>query len=114
MGKNFVAEGESIQIAIPAGGCSITTPILLGGDLVGVPSNSYAASTSGNVTLHLEGVFSDLPKKSGDTFAVGDKVYWDDTNHYFTSTSSGNVWGGHAYAAAASADTTMYVRLKQG
>jgi predicted RecA/RadA family phage recombinase len=114
MGFNKIAEGESIRIAIPAGGCSINTPILLGADIVGVPANSYAAATAGNVELHLEGVFENLPKKSGDTFAAGDKVYWDDGNKYFTSTSGGNVWGGHAYYDAVAADVLMTVRLKQG
>ena len=113
MGKNFVAKGHSIKIDIPAGGCSTGTPVLVGGDLLGVPENTFAASTSGIVELHLGGVFSGLAKKAGDTFAVGDKVYWDDTNKYFTSTSSGNLWKGHCYATAASADTTMTVRIRQ-
>jgi len=110
MGKNMVAKGDSVMIAIPDGGCSTGTPILWGAK-VGVPDNTYAASTSGNVTLHLAGVFSDLVKKEGDTFAEGAVVYWDDTEKELTSTSSGNTLAGHAYVAAGSSATTMTVRL---
>lgn len=113
MGKNFVQEGCSIMIAIPAGGCSTGTPIKVGGDLVGVPDGNYDAGASGNVTLHLEGVFSGLAKKANDTFAVGDVVYWDNGGSYFTSTSSGNLKKGHCMVTAAAADTTMTVRILQ-
>lgn len=110
MGKNLVANGKSVMIAIPDGGCSTGTPILWGAK-VGVPDNTYAASTSGNVTLHLEGVYEGLAKKDGDTFAVGAVVYWDDTEKELTSTSSGNTLAGHAYVAAGASAATMTVRL---
>ncbi len=43
--------------------------------------------------------------------AVGARVFWDNTNRRVTTTATGNVAIGHAVAAAASADTTVRVRL---
>ena len=125
MGKNFVAPGDQIQIAIPAGGCesggkwNSTTgvhvegvPILVGADLVGIPENSYDAGTSGEVTLNIEGIYSNIAKKATDTFAIGDKLYLDTANSELTTTSSGNVWAGHAMSVGANGDTTCTIRLK--
>jgi len=43
--------------------------------------------------------------------AVGDKVYWDDTNKYLTSTATSNKWVGIATKAALAADATVRLRL---
>ena len=51
----------------------------------------------------------------GVTFAVGDKVYWDDGNDFAVATdgAGANKLLGKAVAAAADADTTVLVRLSQ-
>ena len=48
---------------------------------------------------------------SGQAFAVGDAVYWDDTNKRMTKTSSGNTLVGAAMAAKLTAATTIRLRL---
>ena len=51
----------------------------------------------------------------GVTFAVGDKVYWDDGNDFAVATdgAGANKLLGKAVAAAADADTSVLVRLSQ-
>lgn len=110
--KNFIQEGERIQIPIPAGGCSPTMPLLIGNDLIAIPQNTFDAGTEGNVTAHLCGVWGDLPLHSGDTPAVGDKLYWDDSESELTTTSSGNVLAGWAMNDATSGDVTISLKLK--
>jgi hypothetical protein len=125
MGQNKIADGDSIMIAIPAGGCesggrrdgAAIVPgktILVGNDTVGIPQSSYAAATSGNVTLHLEGIFSNIKLKTGDTPAVGDKLYHDNDPGELTTTAEGNVFAGHAMSTAVvgTSDTTVTIRLK--
>ena len=72
------------------------------------------ASTAKPVThtaeVAVNGVF-DVTKEAPLVIAVGARVFWDNTNKRVTTTATGNVAIGHAVAAAASADTTVRVRL---
>lgn len=109
---NRIQDGHSILIAIPAGGCNsggytpsnstIATPGLplsIGNDLVGVPESTFAAGTTGNVVVKLDGAFGNMTLKTGDTPAIGDKLYLDTTDGYLTTTASGNVWAGWCWSA---------------
>jgi len=58
----------------------------------------------------LPGVF-DLPKATAQAWAVGDKVYWDDTAKVMTTTATDNTLVGVATAAAANPSNTGRVRL---
>jgi predicted RecA/RadA family phage recombinase len=44
---------------------------------------------------------------------VGTILYWDDTNNVVTTTATGNKQIGKSVRCAASADTTVRVRLSQ-
>lgn len=105
--KNYVQSGDTITVAaapyalVPGAGCLV-------GFLFGIAKG--AAASGATVVLEIEGVY-DVTKKAGDTFAVGDKVYWDDTNKYLTSTPTGNKWVGVAVKAAAGADATVRSNL---
>lgn len=79
------------------------------GALFGIAINDVANGAVG--AFQVEGIF-DITKKSGDTPAQGALVYWDDTNKYVTTTSSGNTLIGHAVAAAGSSDPTVRVRIR--
>ena len=94
---NRIQNGKSVMIAIPAGGCSPTTPLLIGNDLVGIPEGTYGAGATGNVTVWVDGAFRGLPLHTGDTPNVGDKLYWDNTDGYLTTTVGSNVWAGWAW-----------------
>jgi len=125
MSMNRVADGDSIMIAIPAGGCksggqrvgntqAAGVCILVGADTVGIPNDTYAAATEGNVTLHLTGIFSNMKLKTADTPAIGDKLYHSAGSGYLTTTAGSDVWAGHAMSTAVVGDTetTVTIRLK--
>jgi predicted RecA/RadA family phage recombinase len=76
MAANFIQPGVSIEITLGADAVSGEARELAADGLVGVFS---ADGLSGEkVTMHIEGVF-ELPRDAADTFAVGDKVYWNET-----------------------------------
>ena len=96
---------------------TIGTPglcIQVGNDMVGIPEGSYSAGAVGNVTLHLSGAFGNMLLHTGDTPAVGDKLYWDNTDGYLTTTSGGNVLAGHCYElpAVVNGNTVVGILLK--
>ena len=62
-----------------------------------------AAASGATVPIVRKGVFN-LPKATGETWAVGDQLYWDATNKRFTKTSAGNTKWGLAAAVQASGD----------
>lgn len=132
MGMNRIADGKSILIPVPVGGCqsggsvpsnsTIPTPglpILIGNDMVGVPESSYAAgstSASGNMVVHLEGAFGNLTLKTGDAPNVGDKLYLDVADEYLTVTATNNAWAGWCYSAPQVVNniTVVGLLLKKG
>lgn len=106
--KNFVQEGATVKIlAVPyavasGAGCFKTA-------IFGIAANDVANGADGDFVV--EGVF-DITALSTDTFAAGDKVYWDDTNKRCTSTASGNKLIGNCVdTAKISGDTTVRCRL---
>ena len=58
----------------------------------------------------ISGVF-EVPKKAGTSLAQGDKLYWDDTNHNFTKTATGNTLSAIALVASASDAISVSVLL---
>ena len=80
------------------------------GDLVGVTVRPLAAGELGS--LAVDGVF-DFNKNTGVAYTVGTILYWDDTANVVTTTSAGNKSIGKVVRAAASADTTVRMRLSQ-
>ena len=101
------------------GGCAVdytpgaavaTGDVVVQGDLVGVVKRPLAANELGAVEV--AGVF-DFAKNTGVAFTVGTILYWDDTNNVVTSTATGNKQIGKVVRAAASADTTVRMRLSQ-
>lgn len=72
---------------------------------------NYDCPIPGNpIEVSVVGVYS-LPKAATIVFAVGDFVYWDNTNFNVTSVGTGNKLIGAATAAAGASDTTAAVRL---
>lgn len=78
------------------------------GKIIGVATEAIAANALGQ--LAVAGVFS-LKSKSADTFAAGEKLYWDGTNKECTVTSASNTLIGNAVEAKASGTTVCKVRL---
>ncbi len=99
--KNFIADGNSLQIAAPSGGVTGGA-----GYLVGKIFTVAVATAAENeqVTMMTKGAYRGLAKATGEAWVVGDMLYYSTTNSNLTKTSSGNTFAGYAYSAAQSAD----------
>lgn len=104
----FVQRGDTVDYT-PSGNVAAGT-VVVQGDLIGITTRAIAANVLG--ALSVSGVF-DVAKNTGVTYSAGAILYWDDTNNVVTTTASGNKQLGKVVLAAASADTTVRVRLTQ-
>lgn len=97
--KNFIQPGDSITAAFPYAR-NAGEGVLLGGSLFGVAVDTVASGATGVVWT--EGVF-ELTKTSGtaESFTLGKRIFWDDTNKKLTAVSTGNVCVGVVTEAAA-------------
>lgn len=104
--QNFVQRGDVLPLTTPtaveAGG------VVIAGNLVGIASTHAPAGSA--VECALVGVF-DLPKKSGESFAQGDALFWDAAAATATLTAEGNTRLGTAASAALASATAADVRL---
>ena len=105
--KNQVQDGDVITVTAPYAvtsgqGCQV------GAALFGIASGDAASGAT--LELQLEGVY-DVTALSTDTAAVGDLLYWDNTNKRLTTTASGNTLAGFAVAAAGSGVTTVNIKI---
>ncbi len=105
--KSFVQHGNVLSFLAPYAVAS-GAPFKVG-SFVAVAVTA-AAATGAAVEGMTEGVFQ-LPKVSAQAWAVGDKVYWDDTAKLMTTVSTSNTLVGAATAAAVNPSTTGTVYL---
>lgn len=106
---NFVQAGDTVLLTAPftvASGAGARV-----GKIFGVACDDITSGATGQ--FKTSGVFS-LTKNTGISFAVGDVVYWDNTNKYCTTVANSNAEIGACLATAASGDTVMTVRLHGG
>ena len=104
----YVQDGDAIDYT--PGSAVATGDVVVQGDLVGVVKRPLAANETG--AIEVEGVF-DFSKATNVAYTVGTILYWDDTNNLVTTTATGNKQIGKVVRAAATADTTVRVRLSQ-
>lgn len=109
--KNFIQNGDTLTMTAPAGGVVGGALVVLG-SLFGVAAQSAPAGA--DFDLVTEGVFN-LPKKTGETPAIGAKVYWETATSSVTTTPTGNTLiGVHVGKAAAVAGAaTLLVKLNE-
>ncbi len=109
--KNFIQPGDTLTMTAPVDGVVGGALVVLG-SLFGVAAQSAAAGV--DFDLVVEGVFS-LPKKTGETPAVGAKVYWETATSSVTTTATSNTLiGVHVGKAAALAGAaTLLVKLNE-
>jgi predicted RecA/RadA family phage recombinase len=107
--KNFVQEGDAVAVAAPYDVLSGAGALV--GSLFGVAA--FDALSGAQVVLHTCGVF-DIAKVSAQAWAVGNKIYWDNSAKLCTTTSTGNTLIGVAIAAADNPSSTGRVRLNEG
>jgi len=106
--KNFVNSGQVVDVAAPYNVASGAGALV--GSLFGVAQGT--ALSGATVSLVTRGVF-DLAKAASQAWAVGARVYWDDTAKACTTTASTNKLIGVAVAAVGSGagETTGRVLL---
>lgn len=108
MASNFVQPGKSVDLTAPTGGVTTGVGVLIG-NIFAVAANTVAAAIAfvGNTF----GVWS-LAKTSAQAWAVGDKIYWDNTNKRADNVpTAGFRLIGIATEAAANPSSTGKVRL---
>lgn len=110
MGTSYISQGDVMDFAAaPTGGVTKGVPVLMG-SLIVIPIDTAAQTLpfSGYIT----GIHS-VPKVGSQAWTEGAIVYLDNTNHYFTTTSTSNYRAGAAVEAVGSGagETTGKVRL---
>jgi len=105
--KNSVQAGKFLDYL--NGGSAISS-----GDVVafvsgvGIAAADIANGETG--ALAVEGVF-ELAKKSGETWAFGDRIYWDSGTSEFTNVAGSNLLAGYAVEAAGSSLVLGKIKL---
>lgn len=101
--KTKISEASPLDVTAPSGGVTSGVGVLIG-SLFGIAVTTQAAGEP--VALDTSGVFDHVKEGagSGQAWAVGDAVYWDNTNKRLTKTTSGNTKVGYATAVALTTD----------
>jgi predicted RecA/RadA family phage recombinase len=107
MAQNHVQEGKIMTWTNATGTAVVSGEVIVVGALVCVALGAIANGAVGELAI---AEVWNLPKEAPLVIAQGDVVYWDDTNNNIDKTNT-NVLAGKAFAAAASADTTVKVKL---
>lgn len=108
--KNFIQEGETLDLIAPSGGVIAGKGYAIGGIFAVAAVTADEGDTFAGVT---EGVF-ELTKKthaSSQAITAGGPVYWDDTNKWCTPDVTAFQLIGAAVEAAASTASTVKVKL---
>lgn len=107
--KNFVQDGDYIELTAPMGGVTSGVAIQVG-KLVVVPTVTAAADERFNAATR--GVFT-VSKPGSQAWSEGQIVYFHDEDGTFTTSSGGNHQAGTAVEAVGSGaeETTGTVRL---
>lgn len=103
--KNFVQQGDVLNLAAPSGGVTSGGFVAIG-QLTGVAGSTVAEGEL--FALSVEGVF-EIPKAAPLALSVGAAVY--STAGAAVNTTNTGVYVGIVVEAAASAATTVKVRL---
>lgn len=107
MATNYYKPGKVMTFTAPSGGVTDGVLVFIGGMPV-IPTTTAAAAASFEGVTY--GVWL-LNKASSQAWTEGQPIYWDATNLVGTTDSTAGLPIGCAGVAAASADTTGYVRL---
>lgn len=105
--KNYVQPGNTITLTAPY---AVTSGDgLLVGSIFGVAAGTAALGDP--VETALEGVY-DLKKVASQAWAVGDKIYWDNTAKQTTKTLTSNTLIGVATDVVAGGATDLIGRVR--
>jgi len=107
MAQNHIQKGAAMPWTNDTGSDVVSGEVVALPAMIGVAAGDIDDGEEGN--LFIEEVF-ELAKEAPLVISQGDAVYWDDTNDNIDKTNT-NVPAGKAFADAASAATTVYVKL---
>jgi len=107
MASNYIQSGDRLTLTAPYARNS-GQAAKIGTAIIAIALQTLANGASGEWAT--KGVWY-VDKNSAEAWAVGDKLYWDNTNKVFTTTSSGNTLAGVATAVAANPSSYGYIRL---
>jgi len=105
--NNFVQPGNSLTVVMPG----IKTKgdlVQVGTKLLGVAVETYTSGSTGQIWT--SGVF-DIAKTTGEAYAAGAAVWWNNSTFKLTSGTGANQEAGVVVVAAGSSDTTARIRL---
>lgn len=102
--NNALQDGRSVTVAAPA---DVTSgDFIVISKLCGICVNTVKSGANVAITRPGTGAYT-LPKATGETWAIGDKLYWDNTAKKFTKTSTSNVdVRAAAFSVTLTGDTT--------
>jgi len=106
--NNFIQEGEVLTLTAPytvSSGAGAQV-----GSIFGVATGAIASGVEGEFATC--GVYS-LAKTSAQAWAVGDKIYWDNSNKRCDTDGTVGMLIGVATAIAANPSSTGYVKLNE-
>jgi len=92
-----VSDGKSVKVTVPQSTTVEAGKFYLLDGFLGCAMQSVitGAGETSEVVLNIEQAeFETDQIKSGDTFAKGVRIYWDDTAKQFTTTAEGNIFAG--------------------
>lgn len=105
--NNYVQPGGALDVTMP-GAKTKGDGVLVGSRLFGVAVDTYSSGATG--VIWTAGVF-DIAKTTGQAYAAGASVWWNDTTAKVTSGTGANIEAGVVIVAAASGDTTARIRV---
>lgn len=108
--KNELQVGRALNLTAPYD-CTNTAAAAASakvGSIIAVAAATVLNGVAG--VFYVEGCYN-VAKATGETWAVGDLLYWDDTAKKYTKTSTSNTKAGYALAAALTGDTAGSIRL---
>lgn len=106
--STFIKPGDQPTFTAPSGGVTVGVPLLIGSLLV-IPKVTAAEGVQ--FAAHATGVHL-LGKTTGTAWTEGMKLYWKVSTAKFITVATDGSLQGVAARAAASGDTTGYVRLQ--
>lgn len=107
MAKNFVEEGDVLNVTAGATAIASGAVLLLGARiaiaLADIPPNATGAAAT-------TGVWQ-IAKLGTDVVAQGADLYWDADDSRLTVTAAGNTKAGYAFVAAGNGVTTVNIKI---
>lgn len=107
--RNYVSPGESVEVTVPAGGCTSGVGLKIG-NLWGVATVTAVAGDRANILT--KGIV-EIAKTSALAITEGASLYWDDTNKVVNTTATAQKLVGNAVTAAANPSATVQMLIVQ-